>query len=94
MNLRICDDGAARLAPASIELLERTFAPEAPVAGGTEITLADGGRWLAAIAVGRTGQAGEFLLAADLGNNGRLVDLVGRDEALQQFRSFLMGQAL
>jgi hypothetical protein len=55
MKLRVCDPGRERIVPASLELVERTFAPDASINDGTEITLAEGERWLAAIAIGAAG---------------------------------------
>jgi hypothetical protein len=95
MNLRICDGERERRAPASMELVEQAFAPGVSIREGTEITLVDGERWLAALAVsGPAGGAGEeteeFLLS---GATGEAVDpsgRVGRREVLQQFRQFVL----
>jgi hypothetical protein len=67
MKLRVCDPGRERIVPASLELVERTFAPDASINDGTEITLAEGERWLAAIAIGAGGAADEFLLSGAIG---------------------------
>jgi hypothetical protein len=58
MILRICDNGREQVVPASRERVEQVFAPEASIADGTEITLAEGDRWLAALAVGAPGGTG------------------------------------
>jgi hypothetical protein len=93
MNLRICDGEQERRVPASVELVEQAFAPGVPIREGTEITLVDGERWLAALAVSGpagTGEAaGEFLLSGATGEaepSGR----VGRSEVLRRFRQFVL----
>jgi hypothetical protein len=48
MNLRICDGERERRVPASVELVEQAFASGVPIREGTEITLVEGERWLAA----------------------------------------------
>lgn len=77
--------------PASAELVEGVFAPEAPIADGTEITLAEGDRWLAALAVGARGETGEFLLSGAVGETATVSGRAGRSEALRRFREFLSG---
>jgi hypothetical protein len=89
MILRVCDNGRQRIVPASAELVEQVFAPEAPIAGGTEITLAAGDRWLAAVAVGAPGDAGEFLLSGAEGETPTAAGQAPRDVALRRFREFL-----
>jgi hypothetical protein len=89
MILRVCDNGRERIVPASAELVEQVFAPEAPIADGTEITLAEGDRWLAAVAVGQPGQAGEFLLSGAEGETPTVSGQAARDVALRRFREFL-----
>jgi hypothetical protein len=93
MNLRICDTGRERIAPASLELVERTFAPGASMNDGTEITLAEGERWLAAIAIGTAGAADEFLLSGAVGEAAPVSSRVARSEALQRFREFVLASA-
>ena len=89
MILRVCDNGRERIVPASAELVEQVFAPEASIADGTEITLAEGDRWLAAVAVGEPGQAGEFLLSGAEGETPTVSGQAPRDVALRRFREFL-----
>ena len=86
MNFRICDDGHEQVRPATAELVERTFAPGAPINVGTEITLGDGEHWLAAISVGAEGSHGEFLVSGDEAGAARRVT---RSEALRHFRALL-----
>lgn len=88
MNFRICDDGRERVMPATTELVERTFAPGAQISAGTEITLADGEHWLAAISVGPEGSEGEFLLSGEPAESG-VSRRVTRSEALRRFREML-----
>jgi hypothetical protein len=89
MILRVCDHGRERIVPASAELVEQVFAPEAPIADGTEITLAEGDRWLAAVAVGAPGGAGEFLLSGADGETPTVSGQAPRDVTLRRFREFL-----
>ncbi len=93
MILRICDNGRERIVPASSELLERVFAPEAPIADGTEITLAEGERWLAALAVGTPGGPAEFLLSGASGETATVSGSAGRSDTLCRFREFLSRRA-
>jgi hypothetical protein len=94
MRLRICDGERERILPASVEAVEQTFAPEATIREGTEITLADGERWVAALAVGAQAGGGpeceEFLLSGDTAEHGPLSGRVLRDEVLQRFREFVL----
>jgi hypothetical protein len=87
--LRICDNGNERIVPASAELVEQVFAPEAAIADGTEITVADGDRWLAAVAVGSQGSAAEFLLSGADGERPTASGQAGRGDTLRRFRDFL-----
>jgi hypothetical protein len=89
MTLRICDNGRERIVPASSELVERVFAPGAPIADGTEITLTEGERWLAALAVGTPGGPDEFLLSGAAGETATVSGQAGRTDALRWFREFL-----
>jgi hypothetical protein len=62
---------------------------------GTEITLVEGERWLAALAVsgpaaGTGEEAGEFLLSGVTGEAAEPSGRVGRSEALRQFRQFVL----
>src|SRR5213080_2060631 len=93
MKLRICDAGRERIVPASLELLERTFAPGASINDGTEITLAEGERWPAAIAIGAAGAADEFLLSGAAGEAAPVSTRVTRNEALRRFRVFVLASA-
>jgi hypothetical protein len=94
MKLRICVGEQESIVPASLDMVERAFAAETAVRIGTEITLADGARWLAALALEPpTPRAGEeplqFLLSG--GTSGRAVvsGRLGRSEVLRRFRAFL-----
>lgn len=89
MILRICVDGAERLEPASPARVESVFAPDAPIADGTEITLADGERWVAAMAVGKPGSPAELLLSGADGETATVSGTAPRPEALRLFREFL-----
>lgn len=89
MILRVCDNGREQIVPASRELVEQVFAPDASIADGTEITLADGDRWLAALAVGPPGETGEFLLSGAVGETATVSGQAARSDALRQFREFL-----
>ena len=89
MILRICDNGREQIVPASLELVERAFAPDTPIADGTEITLAEGERWLTALAVGVPGGPGEFLLSGAIGETATVSGQAGRSDALRRFRDFL-----
>ncbi len=89
MRLRICDGGHERLVPASLELVERVFAPDAAIADGTEIGVADGARWLVAMAV--QAPDGEAVLLSGESTGGESVaGRVDRATALQRFREFLV----
>jgi hypothetical protein len=90
MKLRICDAGRERIVPASLELVEHTFAPGAPINDGTEITLAEGERWLAAIAVGTAGATDEFLVSGSVVEAAPVSTRAARSEALRRFREFLL----
>ena len=89
MILRICDNGREQIGPASPERVERVFAPEAPIADGTEITLAEGERWLTALAVGPPGGPAEFLLSGAIGEAATVSGQAGRSDTLRRFREFL-----
>ena len=94
MNLRVCDGERERRVPASVELVEQAFASGVRIREGSEITLVEGERWLAALAVsgpaaGTGEEAGEFLLSGATGEaepSGR----VGRSEVLRRFRQFVL----
>lgn len=92
MILRICDNGREQVVPASRELVEQVFAPDASIADGTEITLAEGDRWLAALAVGAQGGTAEFLLSGAVGETATVSGQAGRSDALRRFREFLSRQ--
>ncbi len=89
MIFRVCDNGQERIVPASMELVDRVFAPEATIADGTEITLADGDRWLAALAVGEPGGPAEFLMSGAVGERPTVSGQAGRSDARRRFREFL-----
>jgi hypothetical protein len=94
MKLRICDGEHESIVPASLEMVEQAFAAGVPVRIGTEIALADGPRWLAALALEPpAARAGEeplqFLLSG--GTRGRAVvtGRLGRSEVVRRFRAFI-----
>jgi hypothetical protein len=94
MKLRICDGGRERIVPASIEMVEQAFASSAPFRVGTEITLADGDRWLAALAleveVSRPSEEStQFLLSGGSSDRAVLTGRLGRSEVLRRFRDFI-----
>jgi hypothetical protein len=89
MNLRICDSGHEQILPASIELVERAFASDAPIRDATEIALAEGERWIAALAVGTPGGPDEFLVTGADGEVPVPSGKVARAEALRRFREFM-----
>ncbi len=93
MILRICDNGDERIEPASAELVARVFAPDASLADGTEITLAEGSRWLTAMAVGPPGSAAELLMSGADGEAATVSGTAARQEALRLFREFMAGRA-
>ena len=75
--------------PASLELIERVFAPDATIVDGTEIGVADGARWLVAMAVAAPdGEA--FLLSGESAAGEPVSGRVNRAAALQRFREFLV----
>lgn len=91
MKLRICDGERERIAPASIELVEEAFAQGVPMREGAEIALADGERWIAAIAVGPSATGSdEFLLSGMTGGAAPPSGRVSRTEALSRFREFVL----
>ncbi|MBA3318427.1 MAG: hypothetical protein H0T50_10105 [Gemmatimonadales bacterium] len=89
MILRVCDNGREQVVPAAPELVESVFAPDTEIADGTEITPAEGDRWVAALAVGARGGPGEFLLSGAAGETATVSGQAGRSEALRRFREFL-----
>jgi hypothetical protein len=98
MYLRICDGERERIGPASMRAVEQAFAPGVPMLPGTEISLADGDRWLTAVPLdaregGTSGETEEFLLMSASENGAALSGPVGRSEALQRFREFVLARA-
>jgi hypothetical protein len=89
MTLHICDSGARRMVPASIEAVERTFSPGANFNEGTEITLMHGDRWIMAFVVSGEEEPRKFFVSGNLGATWAVSDRVERSEALRQFRRFL-----
>jgi hypothetical protein len=89
MILRVCDNGNEQIEPASPERVEQVFAPDAPIAQGTEITVAEGERWLTAMAVGAAGTPAELLLSGAEGETATVSGIAARSEALRLFREFL-----
>jgi len=90
MKLRVCDAGRERIVPASLDLVEHTFASSAAINDGTEITLSEGERWLVAIAIGAAGAADEFLLSGAGGEAAPMSSRAARSEALRKFREFVL----
>jgi len=89
MKLRVCDGERERSGPASLDLLEAAFAYHS-MSNGHEIALADGQRWIAAVAViERPGRQVEFLLSGETGDRVPLSGRTSLGEALQRFRDFL-----
>ncbi|MFL5496146.1 MAG: hypothetical protein ACJ8DC_17305 [Gemmatimonadales bacterium] len=96
MKLRICDEAGERVVPASMEMVEQVFAPDAPLRIATEISLTDSGRWLAALALEsgslRPGQEPvQFLLSSGSGGTAVLAGRVERREVVRRFREFILG---
>jgi hypothetical protein len=89
MILRICHNGRERIEPASAELVERVFARDAAIPDGTEITVADGDRWLTAMAVGAPGSPAELLLSGADGDAPTVSGTAARVDALRLFRDFM-----
>jgi hypothetical protein len=90
MRLRICDGQRERTAPASLELVEEAFTP-VEISDGYEVALADGDRWLAAVAVNsRPDGDPEFLLTGAGSHGAPAGGRVSRSEALRQFRDFVL----
>jgi hypothetical protein len=89
MILRLCDNGNEQIEPASPERVEQVFAADAPIAQGTEITVAEGERWLTAMAVGAAGTPTELLLSGAEGETATVSGIATRSEALRLFREFL-----
>ncbi len=87
--LRVCENGRERIVPASPELVEQVFAPDAAIADGTEISLAEGERWLAAMALGERGGTGEFLLSGAVGERATVSGQAARGDARRRFLDFL-----
>ena len=92
MILRICDNGHEQLEPASRERVEEVFAPGAAIPDGLEITLAEGDRWLTAMAVGAPESAEELLLSGADGEMPTVSGTVARTEALRLFREFMVAR--
>ena len=86
MILRICDNGNEHIEPASPARVDEVLAPSAPIADGTEITVADGERWLTAMVVGPPGTPAE-LLASGAGAAGERVRFVQAVGALDAYRA-------
>ena len=89
MNLRNCDNGNEQIEPASPDRVTRVFAPDAAIADGTEITVAEGERWLTAMAVGAPGSATELLMSGADGETPTVSGIAARSEALRLFREFM-----
>lgn len=90
MILRICDNGTEQVEPASLERVDQVFAHDAPIADGTEITVADRERWLTAMVVGASGTPTELLMSGADGETPTVSGIAARSEALRLFREFLV----
>ena len=89
MRLRVCDGERERTAPASLELVEEAFTL-LPIRDGYEIAVADGERWIAAIAVqNQPAEEVEFLVSGVTGDSTPPSGRVSRSEALRRFRDFV-----
>lgn len=93
MILRICDGGHERIEPASTERLSQVLAPGAPITDGTEITVAEGERWLTAVAVGPAGSTAELLMSGAEGPTATVSGTAARPEALRLFREFMAARS-
>ena len=94
MKLRICDGENESIVPASLEMVEQAFAVDTSVRIGTEIALADGVRWLAALALEppapRPGEEPlQFLLSGGTSGRAVVTGRLGRTEVLRRFRAFI-----
>jgi len=94
MKLRICDGEHESIVPASLEMVEQAFAAESSVRIGTEISVADGARWLAALALEpQATRAGEeplqFLLSGGTSGRAVVTGRLGRSDVLRRFRAFI-----
>jgi hypothetical protein len=89
MILRICDNGNEQIEPASPDRVAQVLAPNARIADGTEITVAEGERWLTAMAVGAAGTPTELLMSGADGEHATVSGIAARSEALQLFREFM-----
>lgn len=89
MILRICDDGREHLEPASAGRVAAVLGPDAALPDGTEITVAEGDRWLTAVAVGEPGSAGELLMSGADGEKATFSGTATRAEAIRLFREFM-----
>ena len=94
MKLRICDGEHESIVPASLEMVEQAFSADTSVRIGTEIALADGARWLAALALEPpAARAGEeplqFLLSGGTSGQAVVTGRLGRSEVLRRFRAFI-----
>ena len=89
MILRICDNGSEQVESASPARVSQVFAPDAPIAEGTEITVAEGDRWLTAMAVGEAGTPTELLVSGAVGETATISGIAARSEALRLFREFM-----
>lgn len=89
MILRICDNGNEQIEPASPERVAQVLAPDATIADGTEITVAEGDSWLTAMVVGAPGSAAELLMSGADGENATVSGTAARPQAVRLFNEFL-----
>jgi hypothetical protein len=89
MILRICENGNEQVEPASPARVDQVFAPNASISDGTEITVAEGDRWLTAMAVGQAGTPTELLVSGAAGETATISGIAARSEALRLFHEFM-----
>lgn len=95
MRLRVCDGEGERILDASLPVLEQAFATTVSIRRGTEISLSDGAQILVALSLGShqaatSGKSGEFLVSIVNEEHASLSGPVTREEALRQFREFML----
>jgi hypothetical protein len=95
VRLRICEGEGERIVDASVSAIEQAFAQTVFIHPGTEISLSDGTQILVALCLGRpesstSGQTSEFLLSTVNGEHASLSGPITREEALRQFREFML----
>jgi hypothetical protein len=94
MMLRICDGRRSRVVVASLEVVEQVFAPDGLHPAGTEISLADGERWLSGIVIDVSQADGYlepviYLVSAQDGAASQ-AGWLDRAEVIHRFQQFLL----